>query len=162
MKKTVKIEELNHKQELFCQLFTDTDNKDFFGNGVQCYIEAYEPKQVGNWYNSAKASASRMLTKVYIINRINKLLGSKGFNDQNVDKQHLFLLNQYADLKTKMSAIKEYNAVKGRLASQKIKIEGKVEHSQNTENYKEIQDLKANYELELANTLRNKKVVDEQ
>lgn len=44
---------------------------------------------------------------------------------------------------------------------QKI-VTGKIEHTQNTENYKEIQDLKAKYEEDLAKTLRDKKVVDEQ
>ena len=45
-----------------------------------------------------------------------------GFNNENVDKQHTFLLNQFSDLKTKLGAIKEYNELKGRIKKQ-------IEHS---------------------------------
>ena len=113
--------ELNLKQEKFCQLFTSPDS-DFFGNGTQSYIEAYEPKQVGNWYNSARADASRMLTRDNVCKRINELLETGGFNDENVDKQHMFLLNQFADLKSKLGAIKEYNALKQRVVSKQVNL----------------------------------------
>jgi len=53
------------------------------------------------------------------------LLEAGGFNDENVDKQHSFLLNQYADLKSKLGAIKEYNQLKGRIV-EKHKIEGDI------------------------------------
>lgn len=104
---------LTLKQELFCYLFAQS--QDCFGNGTQSYIEAYKPKRVGNWYNSAKASAYDNLTKPYIIERINDYLDLDGFNDANVDKQHNFLINQYADLKTKRAAIRDYNELKQRI-----------------------------------------------
>jgi hypothetical protein len=80
-------------------------------------LEAYDRqiKRVGNWYNTAKANAYRLLTKPHICDRINELLETKGFNDENVDKQHLFLLNQHADLKTKLGAVKAYNELKQRV-----------------------------------------------
>lgn len=106
---------LNLRQEEFCRLFVGGD-RDFFGNGTGCYIEIYQPKRIGNWYNGAKASASRELTKVNVIRRINELLDVEGFNEQNVDKQHLFLLNQFADFKSKLGAVKEFNALKKRIA----------------------------------------------
>lgn len=56
-----------------------------------------------------------MLTKPIICERINEILEAGGFNDENVDKQHSFLLNQFADLKSKLGAIKEYNQLKGRI-----------------------------------------------
>lgn len=108
-------QELNLQQEAFCQLYALGD-KEFFGNGVQSYIEAYDPDTTKpNWYKTCLAASSRLLTNVKVIARINELLEEGGLNDQNVDKQHLFLINQYADLKTKMAAIKEYNAVKKRV-----------------------------------------------
>jgi hypothetical protein len=100
-------------QERFCQLYTSSG--EFFGNGTQSYIEAFRPKKVGNWYNSARAQACTLLTNHNIIKRVNELLETGGFNNENVDKQHLFLLNQHADLKTKLGAIREYNSLKSRI-----------------------------------------------
>ena len=105
---------LNPKQELFCKCYaSDTE---FFGNGVQAYIEVYEPDtSKPNWYKAACASASRLLSSVKVCDRINQLLEEQGLNDQNVDKQLLFLINQHADFKSKASAIKEYNKLKQRI-----------------------------------------------
>jgi hypothetical protein len=105
---------LNEKQELFCQLYA-TD-REFFGNGVQAYIEAYEPDtSKPNWYNGARASASRLLSDVNIYTRINELLEDGGLNDVNVDKQLQFLINQQDDKSTKLQAIREYNKLKQRI-----------------------------------------------
>ena len=49
-----------------------------------------------------------------ISDRINQLIAEDGFNDSNVDRQHLFLLNQLKDFPTKMKAIQEYNKLKKR------------------------------------------------
>lgn len=110
---------LNQQQEKFCQLYINND-REVFGNGARCYMEVYGPehliihkKPLG--FLVAAALASRLLTKVKVIERINSLLEQGGFNDENVDKQHLFLINQHADLRTKMQAIKEYNALKERV-----------------------------------------------
>jgi putative salt-induced outer membrane protein YdiY len=107
-------QKLNPKQELFCNLYAT--EVEFFGNGVQSYIEAYEPDtSQKNWYKAACASASRLLSNVKVCNRINQLLEEQGLNDQNVDKQLLFLINQHADFKSKAAAIKEYNKLKQRI-----------------------------------------------
>lgn len=109
---------LNLQQEAFCKLYAGEEaiDRDLFGNGTQCYIEAYKVnKSKPFWYEMAMAASSRLLRNVKVISRINELLEEGGFNDVNVDKQHLFLINQHADLKTKMAAIKEYNAVKKRV-----------------------------------------------
>lgn len=105
---------LNPKQEKFCKLYaTETE---FFGNGVESYIEAYDPKTTKpNWYKTAAAAASRMLKNVNILDRINELLDSEGFNDAHVDKQLLFLINQGAEFPSKLGAIKEYNKLKQRI-----------------------------------------------
>lgn len=105
---------LNPRQERFCQLYA-TD-REFFGNGVQTYIEVYEPDQKKpNWYKSAQASSSRLLSNVMIFERINELLEQEGLNDAFVDKQLLFLISQQADFTNKAAAIREYNKLKQRI-----------------------------------------------
>lgn len=108
---------LNMRQELFCELYISTD-REMFGNGVQCYIEAYDfDITVKGAYDTARINASRLLTKANIIKRINDNLSSGGFTEENVDRQHLFLVNQHGDLRTKMQAIKEFNALKKRIVN---------------------------------------------
>lgn len=120
---------LNLQQEAFCQLYIGVD-RELFGNGARCYLEVYDPEHFIRFkkhmkFEVAAALASRMLTRVKVIERINVLLEEGGFNDTNVDKQHLFLINQHADLRTKLGAIKEYNAVKKRVDnSPKVFVEG--------------------------------------
>lgn len=105
---------LNQKQELFCKLYA-TD-REFFGNGVQAYIEAYNPDtSKPNWYKSCMASSSRLLRNVKVIDRINELLEEQGLNDAFVDKQLKFVITQHADFGSKMAAIREYNKLRGRI-----------------------------------------------
>src|SRR3990167_6962740 len=108
---------LTLKQERFCHLYV---SKDFFGDGTGAYLEAY-----GDWHKEkyrrvlsekvASASATRMLGLVKIYTRINELLSDAGFNEQNVDKQHLSLINQHADKNVKLGAIREFNRIKKRI-----------------------------------------------
>jgi hypothetical protein len=106
--------ETNARQELFCKLYA-TD-REFFGNGVESYLEAYDvDRSKKNWYKVAQASASRLLSKVIIYERINELLTEFGLNDAFVDKQLLFLISQQADLSAKTQAIREYNKLKSRI-----------------------------------------------
>ena len=106
--------ELNPKQEKFCQLYaTETE---FFGNGVQSYIEAYEPSTSDSiWYKTACSSASQLLSNIKVCNRINELLEDGGLNDAHVDKQLLFIINQFDNLPAKTAAIREYNKLKSRI-----------------------------------------------
>lgn len=114
MSEDTKAVKLNPKQELFCQLYAT--EKEFFGNGVQAYIEVYEPNQSKpNWYKTACAGASQLLTNIKVCERINQLLEEGGLNDQFVDKQLAFLVTQHSDFKSKLGAIKEYNALKARV-----------------------------------------------
>lgn len=106
--------DLTPKQRLFCELYVS--EKEFFGNGVQSYIEAYDPDQTAkNWYKSACASASRLLRNVKVTKEINRLLEVQGLNDEAVDKQLSFLITQHADFGSKVQAIKEYNKLKQRI-----------------------------------------------
>lgn len=104
---------LNPRQEKFCKLYV---SEEFFGNGVQTYIEVYEIDQSKpNWYRSACSAASRLLSEVKVCERINELLDDQGLNDQYVDKQLLFLVTQHADFGSKLGAIREYNKLKQRI-----------------------------------------------
>lgn len=118
---------LNPKQKQFCELYINGDIE-LFGNGVQCYLEVYgwydekdKSKTRRITYQTAVANASRLLTNAKVLEEINSLMEAGGFTDENVDKQHLFLINQHADLKTKLGAIREYNALKKRVEN-KIEI----------------------------------------
>lgn len=110
---------LNPQQEKFCRLYA-TD-REFFGNGFQAYVEAYDVEPKG--YKAAMVSASRLLRNPKILDRINALL-EVTLNDQHVDKQLALVITQNADLKSKVAAIKEYNALRSRIKT-KVELTGK-------------------------------------
>jgi hypothetical protein len=104
---------LNPRQRMFCELYSS--DKEFFGNGVQTYIEVYEPDSTKpNWYKSACASASQILSNIKVCECINYLMELRGLNDTFVDKQLEFLITQHTDFKSKLGAIREYNSLKKR------------------------------------------------
>lgn len=118
LKQKNKSKKLPPKQELFC-IYYATD-KVHFGNGLQSYAKAYNIELVDNKsINKAKANAHRLLTKDYILNRIDKLLEMGGLNDQRVDKELLFLITQRNNLNVKLGAIKEYNSLRKRIIERK-------------------------------------------
>lgn len=105
---------LTLEQEMFCQYFTSST--EFFGNGVQSYASAYNFDITnGREYNSAKSAASRLLTNVNVLRRVNDLIEASGLNDANVDKQLFMLITQSSDFHAKLGAIKEYNKLKQRI-----------------------------------------------
>lgn len=123
IKEEIKKEELNEQQEYFCQLYATA--REFFGNGVETYLEVYDiDKTKPNWYKTACASASRLLSNVKVYTRINELLEAGGLNDSNVDKQLQLLINQQADFTAKLGAIREYNKLKARITE-------KIDHTTN-------------------------------
>lgn len=125
-------EELNPKQEEFCRLYAT--EREFFGNGVDSYVEAYDvDTSKPNWYKSACSSASRLLSNVKICERINSLLETDTLNDMFVDKQLGFLITQHASFSDKLGAIREYNKLKKRITD-------KVEHSGSVSLTKELED----------------------
>jgi hypothetical protein len=107
-------EKLTLQQELFCKLYAS--DREFFGNGVQSYIEAYgiDTSKPGA-YNVAKAGAYENLTKPYLLKRIDELLELQSLNDQAVDKELAFVIMQKADLSAKTAAIREYNKLRARI-----------------------------------------------
>ncbi len=107
-------ETLTKRQQKFCELYAT--NIEFFWNWVQAYLEVYDIDTIKPWwYKTACAGASRMLSNVKVCQRINELMNSWWFNDENIDKQHSFLINQFSDLWVKMRAISEYNKLKKRI-----------------------------------------------
>lgn len=115
--------ELNVNQEAFCQAYVNGE-KELFGNGVRCYLEVYQVNRLKpNWYKVACSAASQLLSNIKVINRIRGLLEAGGFNDENIEKQHLFLVNQFTDLGTKMRAISDFYKLKGKYAPEKSEME---------------------------------------
>lgn len=110
--------ELNPKQKAFCELFAS--DKEFFGNGVWSYIQAYglDVNKKGA-YNTAKVNAHKLLTNANILNYINNLFEARGLNDAFVDKQLEKLITQDAEYSTKIKAISEYNKLRGRITDKK-------------------------------------------
>lgn len=104
---------LNPKQELFCQVYC---GRDCFSNGVKAYIEAYGINTTKpGAYNSAKESASALLTNLDILSRIRGILDLSGLNNEFVDRELLFVMTQNADLNAKVQAMKEYNKLNQRI-----------------------------------------------
>lgn len=119
MKEKPKERKLTLKQEKFCVLYA-TDHS-FFGNATQAYIKAYNiDVSVPGQYSVAAQSANDNLKKPHIYKRINQLLEDIGFSDAEVDKQLAFLIAQHGDLRTKVAAIKEYNALKSRITKKVV------------------------------------------
>ena len=101
---------LNLKQEEFCRLYVSFD-KEYYGNASACYRKVY-----GDTENAGK-SAGKLLDNPKITARINELLDLEGFNDMNVDKQLLFVINQHKKLDVKVKAIQEYNKFQNRVSN---------------------------------------------
>lgn len=108
---------LTPKQLKFCEYYTSGD-KEMFGNGTLSYMEVYD---VSN-YKVAQACASRLLSNAIICQEISRRLEIGGFNDENVEKQHLFLINQFSDLKTKRAALFDYYKLKGKFV-ERLRVE---------------------------------------
>ncbi len=93
-------------QKKFCDNYLEQD-----ASGVDAVIEAgYKCEYKNGATNRRLASsiASENLCKPNIIAYINKKLDEYGFNDQNIETQHWFLINQMADLTNKRKAIDMY------------------------------------------------------
>ena len=99
--------QLTPKQELFCQYYAR--GEDTFGNGVRSYQKAYDVS-----YETARASVARMLLNVAICARINELMDLT-INDTIVDAELASVILQKHDLSAKIAAVKEFNAVRGRV-----------------------------------------------
>ena len=111
-------DELNPKQELFCQTYVN--NGSTFGNATQAYALAYDldanihgTEEQKSDYRVANVNGSRLLVNASIKARVVKLLNDL-LEDHIVDAELSKVIQQDGDLGPKMSAIKEYNRIKGR------------------------------------------------
>lgn len=99
------------KEKLFSDYYLE-----FKGDGVDAVFEAgYKVKSA----RVASAIAYENLRKPHIIAYVNSKLEEAGFNDDGVYKQHLFLVNQHADLKSKAKGIDMFYKLKGSYAPDK-------------------------------------------
>lgn len=151
-----KKKQLTKKQELFCKLFAT--EREYFGNGTQAYAKAYNIDLTKRGKQSiAKSNASRLLTYDYITRYIDKLLDLGGLNDNRVDKELLFLIEQNANLHIKLGAIKEYNSLRKRIIKReeiKLDSEYNITDFQNEIKNKTVDEL-MQLDWELSNKYHN-------
>lgn len=133
--------QMSAEEEHFCQLWAS--DREFFGNGTQSYIEAFDVKIVKKpnhdsddnemTYEMVRFAAHKLLTKANILKRINEIFESRGLNDAFVDKQLEVVITQNAEFSPKVKAIAEYNKLKKRTVVQ-------VEHTHSFAKYEEMSD----------------------
>ena len=99
---------LTDKREMFAKLYA-TD-PECYGDHKRAYMKVYNSSEA-----NAGANAAKLINDPAVISKINEYLSLDGFNDQNVDKQLLFVINQHKDLSTKVKGIQEYNKLKKRI-----------------------------------------------
>lgn len=141
--KQKKIRKLKPAMELFCRYFVGVD----FNNATRAYARAYgfpmeewdKLEDMGElrriklaeqerWYElksryvSCRTLGTGLLANVSTERRVNELLLEK-FNEQDVDAEHAFVINQKKDLPSKIAAIREFNKLKGRITD-KVKVSG--------------------------------------
>lgn len=124
---------LTPKQERFCLAYTQGDTT--FSNGTLAYAYAYgydldeadktllvdekgkEIPKSSDWdrmMNTCAVCASRMLRNVKIQRR-NVILLNEAMNEMNVDAELMKVIKQDGRLDAKVQAVKEFNALKGRI-----------------------------------------------
>lgn len=129
-KKGDKLEEdgLSMHQDKFCRLYaTDVE---FFGNGVQSYIKAFNVDITNKGaYAASRVEASKLLTKPNVLSRIREYLELAELNDEFVDKEMAFVIAQKNDLGAKMKAINEYNKLKRRIVERDSSINAQIQNN---------------------------------
>lgn len=141
-KKTQK--RLSPEQELFCQLYVGNHDRDLFGHGTKCYMQAYGHNQrieemqdqihvleqerergytaevkslesdIKRAEKSARSRASQLLALVSIRGRIDELMDSM-ISEEFYDREMLYVATQRFDLASKVAAMREFNALKKRI-----------------------------------------------
>lgn len=128
---------LTEQQKAFCDAYLK-----FGAKGVDAVYEAgYKPKNV----RVAYSIASENLRKPEIFSYINMKYEEYGFNDDDVLREHLFLIKQQGDLSSKARGIDMYYKKTGGYAEEK--------HEHVIRNYSDLDDEKL---LELYNAKTNK------
>lgn len=126
-------DKLNPNQRLFCELYAGEGK--WFGNATRAYIIAYKidlpvdieyknllPTQISE-YNTASSAAVQLLRNIKVQKKCNELLDAL-IKDEIVDRELAKVIMQNDELPAKVSAIKEYNAVRKRTSSDvKVNVE---------------------------------------
>lgn len=100
-------------EKKFCEFYLEFD-----GCGPDAYEAAgFECKD----RRVAISGAYNLLQRERVSAYINKILDDQGFEDKNVAKQHLFLINQHADLAAKGRGVDMYYKLGGKYAAEKVK-----------------------------------------
>jgi len=105
---------LTKQQKLFVEHYLINNT-----NGTEAVIAAgYKVKNSRGFVDRKLASAisTENLSKPVICAYITVKLDEYGFNDDNIEKQHLFLVNQNSNLPTKQRAIDSFYKLKGKFA----------------------------------------------
>jgi hypothetical protein len=112
---------LTPMQQKFCVSYLESYG-DSFNAIIEAGYDVYKRDKNGkitDEYNSVlvRNMAAENLRKPCIVAYIAVNLKNYGFNDDNVDLQHMFLINQHTDLQAKKGGIDMYNKIKGRYAA---------------------------------------------
>ncbi len=104
-------------QERFSQHFTNYGSPTF-GNTTASYIAVC--KENGRPVNERKAEANgrNLRKKDSVVERVKELMDAAGWNDADVDMEHMKVMKQDKDLSNKMRAISEYNKLQQRGANE--------------------------------------------
>lgn len=106
-----KVYKLTTQQQKFCEAYLE-----HYGNGVEAvYAAGYKAKNA----MIAAGIAYSNLRLPHLIAYINSKLEEYGYNDDNVAKQHLYVINQMADLRAKNQALDMFYKLKGAYAPDK-------------------------------------------
>lgn len=150
--------QMSPEEEQFCILWAS--DREFFGNGTQSYIEAFDVKIVKKpdpesqdnemTYEMVRYHAHKLLTKANILKRINEIFESRGLNDAFVDKQLEVVITQNAEFSPKVKAIAEYNKLKKRTVVQ-------VEHTHSFAKFENMTDEEVDKALEQGEKFFKKK-----
>ncbi len=108
-----KSKRLKPKEELFCQYYAKSSLS--FGNARKSYALAFKKKSITQKQKEVcDVLAWRLLSKVHIYSHCQELLNEK-IDDEIVDKELAKVIQQGENLHAKVSAISEYNKVRGRI-----------------------------------------------
>lgn len=111
-------DKLTLKQQLFCKYYLEGS-----GNATEAVIKAgYNVSKKNGQPDRmlARNIASENLAKPGILKYIQERLEKSGFSDTCITRQHLFLINQFADLSVKAKAIDMYYKKTGAYAAVRL------------------------------------------
>jgi hypothetical protein len=126
---------MTFQQKKFCEAYLS-----FKANGVDAIFKAgYTPKN----RLIASSMASDLLRQPNIFNYINSKFEEFGLNDDNVYKQHLFILNQNENLRVKQGAIDMMYKIRDKYAGEKIRVVNQFDNMTDEELDQTIEELEA-------------------